>query len=522
MAKQNEYGNSEAIVYTESGPIRGIVEKEYRSFMGIPYAAAPVGPLRWVLPQPVEPWMELRDATQRGNDCAQLTSELAGTVGGGSEDCLFLNVSVPRSTGSRQAKPVMVFVHGGALTGNGADCVPHRQAVMSDVIVVTINYRMGILGFFGYPGLPGSGSFGLEDQQAALRWVQRNIAAFGGDPNNVTLWGQSYGGFSTCAHLASPAAVGLFQRAIIQSAPCQISYPASGWFPGLPPIKSIWRSREEVEGIGAWAAGEHFGFTDPAIALEQLRAAPVFDLLQHANLFTTPAYGTELLPEVPATALSTGRFQRMPVLTGFTQDENRYFVAAFYELAGQPVTAESYAGLLKIAFGEDSKQVEQQYPLDHYASPGLAWATVLTDRVYAVPHFEQSRWFAEHVPTYVYEFADRQAPSLTFPFPETLPGGAYHASELAYQFDLGGEHAAFTPEQQILSDQMMQYWGNFTRTGDPNGADLPQWQPFHTTDVVPYAHVLAPGAGGLRGRDLATEHKVDFWSGVHEDMTSAI
>ncbi len=179
-----------AIVRTDSGPVNGTATDEYRAFQGIPYAAPPVGELRWQAPQPPKRWSAPRDATEPGSRCPQLATAEFGYPGSVDEDCLYLDVITPRSARSDRLKPVMVWVHGGGLiAGAGSDYDARRLAVGGDVVVVTVNYRLGLLGFLGHPGLENSGNFGLQDQQAALRWVRRNAAAFGGDPDNVTLRG---------------------------------------------------------------------------------------------------------------------------------------------------------------------------------------------------------------------------------------------------------------------------------------------------------------------------------------------
>jgi para-nitrobenzyl esterase len=186
-----------AIVRTDSGPVRGAVTPEYRTFQGIPFAAAPVGELRWRSPQPPQRWSHIRDATRPGNRCAQGAGAGTPSV---HEDCLYLYVTTPRSTGHGRLRPVMVWLHGGGSSyGTASEFGAHRLAVGGDVVVVTTNYRLGVFGFFGHRTLADSGGFGLEDQQAALRWVRHNAAAFGGDPGNVTLFGESGGAFDVCA-----------------------------------------------------------------------------------------------------------------------------------------------------------------------------------------------------------------------------------------------------------------------------------------------------------------------------------
>ncbi len=508
-------GARRAIVQTDAGPVRGAVHAGYRSFQGIPYAAPPEGEMRWRSPQPPQPWSEPRDATKPGERCPQAPSDLSGSPGGGKEDCLFLNVTTPDSARPDRPMPVMVWLHAsGGGDGTGSDADPHRLAVDGDVVVVTLNYRLGIFGNFGYPGLVGSGGFGLEDQQAALQWVQRNASAFGGDPDSVTLFGYSGGGFATCAQLTSPSAAGLFARAITQSGPCMISYPANVPFPGVSPeLPTIWRSPAEVEGAGAEVAAGLLGCAD----LECLRGKSPEELAKLSMIFSAPAYGAPVLPEDPVQALRAGRFHRVPVISGATRDEMRFFVAAFHDLAGNPIeTPEEYTQLIQQSFPTTAAQVEAQYPLSDYPSPGLAWATLLTDRVYAAPTSDQNRTLAEYTTTYAYEFADDEAPPLGFEFPPTLPGGAFHGSDMFYLFDGAGEEeqAGLSRQQRRLSDRIVRYWANFAHTGDPNGRGLPRWRPFVTTDSVPHVQSLAPGRGGIRRVDYAADHQLDFWASL--------
>ena len=498
-----------AIAQTEHGAVEGLVQDDHRRFLGIPYAAPPVGELRWQAPRPPQAWSGVRDATKPGAHCPQLAQTFAD-VESLDEDCLFLDVTTPLDASPGTAKPVMVWLHGGGGT-NGAGSLfdPRRLVVEGDVVVVTPSYRLGIFGAFGLPGLEGSGTFGLQDQRAALEWVQRNIAAFGGDPDNVTLFGHSYGAYSTAAHLISPGSSGLFHRAAMQSSPAMLDYPEGTLMPGVPVVASTWRSAAELEGIGTYVA-EQLGCADPKTALECLRALPVETLLTQGSLFSSYAFGNDVLPEEPGPALRAGRFHRVPVLSGSTRDEARLFVGLFYDLAGAEITAEQYPELIATAFGEDAEAVLERYPLEGFESPSLAWAAVITDRVWALRTMEQHRALAEHVPTFAYEFADRQAP-ITVPFPPGFPPGAHHNAEVAYQFTVAGREEELTAEQWELARRMNRYWSNFARTGDPSGGELPAWPAFDPEADVPAVLSLAPGDGGIEPVDYAAGHQLDFW-----------
>ncbi|MGA6166380.1 carboxylesterase/lipase family protein [Amycolatopsis magusensis] len=483
----------------QAGPVRGLVTEHQRQFLGIPYAAKPV---RWQAPRPATPWTETRDATKPGSLCPQEGTEYA-EVSSTDEDCLFLNVTAPK-TGD--GKPVLVWIHGDGVVGGGNLFDPAALVRTGDVVVVTVNYRLGVFGAFGYPGLAGSGTFGLQDQQAALRWVRDNITAFGGDPGNVTLIGESYGAQSVSAHLLAPASAGLFHKAVMQSPMTLLDMPAGALMPGLEAGPWLaWRSAEEVTGVGAAMAAQ-FGCADPATAVDCLRALPVEQLFPLMRIFQAAAYGNEVLPDAPDSAYGQGKFHQVPVLLGTTRDEHRAFVGLFYDLAGQPVTAGQYPQLLRTAFGDQAERIAAEYPLSAYPSPSVAWADVLTDRMWARGTSRLAELIGARNPLYTYEFADREAPSY-LPFPDTFPTGAYHAAEVPYLFRDAGFEQDSTQPQKDLSDAMIRYWTGFARAGAPAADGLPPW---------PRGQVqsLAPGPDGIRPVDFAAEHRLDFWAGV--------
>jgi para-nitrobenzyl esterase len=502
-----EQSNQSVTVATDAGPVQGEVADGFLRFQGIPYAAPPVGELRWRSPQPVAPW------TEPGSPCSQVSDPLTGGDAG-AEDCLYLNVTVPGDLPPDDPKPVIVWIHG-AFFGGGSGHVfdPRRLAVQGDVVVVTINYRLGALGFFGYPGLAGVGAYGLEDQQAALRWVQRNAAAFGGDPGNVTLAGESAGGMSVCAHLTSPGAAGLFHRAIIQSGSCLIDWPANTILPDTPAV-SIWATTEEVEEIGQIVARD-FGCGEPAPgAIECLRRLPAAELVAHplSAAFSRPAFGNRILPENPAIALREGRLHRVPVLTGHTRDEGRLFAALFFD---GPETDDEYRALLDAAFGDHAEWVATVYPAQSEGSPGLTWAAVITDRVWVCPTLAGNRFLALVVPAYAYEFADRDAPGGIPGTASDFPLGAYHSTELQYLFDFIGEDSQLTPEQRELANRMIGDWANFAAAGDPNGTGLPPWRLFRDDDPTPFVQRLAPAGDEPGFVDATAEHQCDFWASLN-------
>ena len=324
------------MVRTADGAVRGMSTSAADEFLGIPYAAPPVGPLRWRPPQPAAPWAGVRDATAFAPHCAQSASPFGQAST--SENCLFLNVFTPPGAArGNRSLPVMVWIHGGALvTGESNDYDP-TKLVSNGTIVVTINYRLGALGFLAHPALashPGgpSGDYGLMDQQAALRWVQRNIGQFGGNRRNVTIFGESAGGLSVLSQLASPGARGLFAKAIVESGAYDLTQA---------PLAT------------AEAAGEAFA-TSAGCASQTaacLRSLPVSTILanQTASGYT-PDIDGQVLTQSIGTALSSGQFNRVPVIDGTNHDEWRLFVAES-ELEGAPVTAANYQDMIASTLG---------------------------------------------------------------------------------------------------------------------------------------------------------------------------
>ncbi|MFI7636184.1 carboxylesterase/lipase family protein [Nonomuraea sp. NPDC049400] len=497
------------VAYTSSGAVAGdYVDGDLQRFEAIPYAAPPTGALRWQPPQPARAWKDVKDGTRTAPRCPQNANPADANPASTAEDCLYLNVTAPRTASTRRL-PVMVWLHGGGFTqGSGGDYDARRLA-RAGAVVVSVNYRLGVFGFLGHPGLAGSGAFGLLDQQAALRWVRHNAAAFGGDPRNVTLFGESAGAFSTCAQLTSPAATGLFDKAIIQSGSCSMRQmgidPAGG--------DTIWPSREAGERIAA-AVAERVGCTDAAQTMPCLRRVPTSRLLaaqQKVPAIWAPSYGTDALPREPGRAVAEGRFRRMPLMVGTTAHEARYFVAMYFDGPGQPLDQETYQQFLRTAFGRDAKRISARYPAGAYGSPSLAWAAIATDRGWTCPTLAGNRLLARKTPVYQYEFADGDAPRPAgFPVPRTFPLGAYHGAELSYLFDGPGAAIGTRPSsgQRRLADQMIGYWTNFAATGNPNGQSLPRWKPL-TSKSANDVHTLTPnGSDG----DVAAQHHCRFWA----------
>ncbi|WP_051571747.1 carboxylesterase/lipase family protein [Cryptosporangium arvum] len=434
------------VVRTDHGMIRGTDHGDHRTYQGIPYAAPPT---RWKPPEPARPWNGTRDATRPPPSCAQ--AKTGGPGLNGSEDCLYLNVTEPAN--DDRNRPVMVWLHGGGFTyGTSTDYDGRRLATRGNTVVVTVNYRLGIFGFLG-------GNFGLADQAAALRWVRANATAFGGDPRNVTLFGESAGGMSVCSHLTSPASEGLFDKAIIESGSCLTEIPRNGIAPGVPAYRPWW-PKDQVATMTARTLRQ-LGCGDLAC----LRAKPTAELAT-TDLMSRFSFPGFAVGDDPATALRAGRFHRVPVLQGSNRDEMRFYVAPALA-AGLTIDEAKYDELLADSFGPAAPRVRAVYPPK--PTPALAWATLLTDAGWSCTTLEANRALA----AYGYEFGDRTAPNAQRIPTDGFPLGAAHGTELAYLFP----GPRLSPDQQELSDRMVDAWTRFARRGDPGWPRYPHVEP---------------------------------------------
>ncbi|MFB6563787.1 carboxylesterase/lipase family protein [Streptomyces sp. NPDC056400] len=505
------------VVETDRGPVRGRGHGGYDTFEGIPFAAAPTGRLRWRLPEPAPRWEGVRDAGAPGPRCVQLPAIGPGGPTG-SEDCLYLGVTAPAggAAAGGRGRPVMVWFHGGGFfSGSGDAYRPDRLATRGGVVVVTVNYRLGVFGLFGHPELGGAPGFALADQRAALRWVRANAARFGADPGDVTVFGESAGALSVCAHLTSPASAGLFHRAIVQSGSCSTTAPPRSLLPGLGTYEPFVPERRTVAD-GALVAAR-LGCDRPGGVLDCLRGLDT-DTLATAELmqrFSLVSYGGDALPLEPRRALEAGRFHRVPVVQGTTQDEMRLFLAQ--TLAAYPIPDEvAYRARLELSFdAPTARAVEADYPVSAFATPAVAWATVLTDASFVCPTLRDGAALGRHVPVYAYRFSDRGAPDFTgLPQPPDLPYGASHGFELPYLFTI----APLTGPQRQLADRMTDYWTAFARTGVPAAPGAPRWPSDRTSAS---ALSLAPGEGGIRTVDARAEHHCALWDARWPGVTRA-
>ena len=504
----------------------GVIFNGTTDFLGIRYAAAPVGDLRFAAPTPPSPVSGTIAATQFGSSCPQTPSPFGKASV--DEDCLFLNIFIPNPPVSANNHfPVMVFFHGGAFVfGEASDYDPSPLATQGNVIVVTINYRLGILGYLADAALGAqsatgaSGNYGLADQQFALRWVQQNISAFGGDPEKVTIFGESAGGFSVCANVVSPSAAGLFARAITESGPCTSALPT--------------KSEAEVEGAGI-AAALGCSQASGAAVVSCLRALTVPEILAVQNAITSqssiasltaffPNVDGVLIPQEPVLSLVFGQFNHVPLLMGTNHDEGRLFIAIDFDLnplAG-PLTSAEYptavAAIAAAAVAEGGSnnpqlvakitaEILKQYPLSHYAGPDLALSAVFTDSAFSCPSNLALELTSFQVPTFGYEFNDEHAPTALLP-PVTFPYGATHTDELQFLFPFGTN---LTAGEQKLATTMKAYWTTFAANGDPNLMGQPFWPPFFI--FFDDDQSLKPATPSVEF-NFANVHKCNFWTDV--------
>jgi para-nitrobenzyl esterase len=523
------------LVQTTNGWVQGQTVGSVNQWLGIRYAASPAGAARWMPPQSPGPYgMPWRpyDATQFGAPCPQNISQFGNSIplpaspnpvpgSADSEDCLFLNVYAPadRRDDRGEPLPVLFWIHGGSNQyGEGSSYDPTPLVTQGNIIVVTINYRLGALGWLASPLLDGatpnsSGNYGLMDQQFAMAWVKSNIAAFGGDPRKVTIAGESAGGIDACSHLASPTAAGLFRGAIIESGCIVFQYPQS--------------FLEQSFGVPFAAA---LGCT----TLACLQAAPVSAVLAAAlQLPWVVAVGPSILPEAPQQAFNDGSFNKVPVIQGTNLDEGRLFIPLFN---GVLTSGDYVTSLFPNTPAATIASIASQYPIANYsadgaaAAPGEAAAAIVTDSLFACTARTADQLLGQYVPVWAYEFKDTNAPEL-FNLPTVFPYGAAHASELQFLFNPNAffpnidyqvptDPFPLSPAEQQLSHEMVRYWTNFVATLDPNypgtglKPDLAEWRygdfwPRYDSAsddaqalTTPYPH---PEFG------LGAEHQCGFW-----------
>jgi para-nitrobenzyl esterase len=461
-----------AEVVLDTGAIAGTMgtTADVRVFKGIPFAAPPVGGNRWRAPQPVAKWSGVRSATEYAPRCTQ-GGAASTNAPATAEDCLYLNVWTTAES-ANDRRPVMVWLYGGGFSG-GAGSEPRYAGdglARKGAVVVTLNYRLGSLGFFAHPELSAqskprsSGNYGMQDAIAALEWVQRNIAAFGGDPANVTVFGESAGANLTGALVASPRAKGLFQRAIAQS----------GGYMGLGMART--GTLAQAEEAGAKALSDA-GFASIAEARAK-PAAEVFAVIRGGNLVVDG----QLIPEDLSLTFAKGRQNPVDVLVGSNKDEGTFF-------ARPGLTAEQFTTRAKQRFGVLADAYLNLFPAaDDTAAASAYLASFSDEAAWAMRKLAQQQ-ARQGNRAYVYYFT-RVPPAL----PERPSRGATHVAEIPYMFDNLAPPVPWTDVDRRLADTMSSYWVNFARSGDPNGSGLPPWPAYHNA-----------GKAQILGDDVATE-----------------
>jgi para-nitrobenzyl esterase len=451
---------AQPIVQTQSGKISGaMLSDDIRVFKGIPFAAAPVGELRWKAPQPVKPWTDVKACTAYGASPMQGKPAPFGPWTWGylipkepiSEDCLYLNVWSGAKNG-KEKRPVLVWIYGGGFSSGGSGCAIYDGEAMAKqgIIFVSINYRVGIFGFFAHPeltkesGRNASGNYGLMDQAAALQWVQNNIAAFGGDPGNITIAGQSAGSMSVHAMVATPLTKGLFHKAIAQS--------------GASVTRGNATLKDAEQDGARLAAGA---------SLAQLRTLPAEELMKKNGSVRGPIIDGYVLPQQIADIFAQNKENNVILMTGWNQDEGMVF--------GPAQNADNYRTGMGKQFGKDSAMALRYYPGSTDEEAARSALYLSRDQIFGMPNYIWARDQAtKNRKVYVYRFT-RKVPATG----EYAKYGAFHTGEVPYAYNnLKSGDRPYEPDDQALADLMSSYWVNFVKHGDPNAKGMLHWPLF--------------------------------------------
>ena len=505
------HGLSAQLVQTAQGKVEGQREanSDVSVFRGIAFAAPPVGELRWRAPRPPAAWQGIRKATEFSASCMQpiiesmlpmhmpWTEEFL-THGKVSEDCLYLNIWTPKVS-SQGHLPVVAFIHGGGFSGGAGSIDVYRGSNLAakGVVVVTLNYRLGVFGFLAHPELSAesehhaSGNYGLMDQIAALKWIQANIAQFGGDPHNITIWGQSAGAFSVAALIASPQAAGLFQRAQADS--------------GLGVAGIPMADLSEAEQTGVKFAEEHH-----AASIKELRAIPAEALLPdpRANmsgaLRFAPIVDGWVLPDTPNNLNAKGSDNDVPVITGYQAGDSALF-------AERSNTLDEYHQFLQKRYGAMATEFEKLYPVTRMEDVGNATMASSQDRDRVSMYlWASARVRSHHEPVFTYYF-DR-----AIPWPQHPEFGAFHTGEIPYFFlNLKMLDRPWEKKDFELANQVSSYLVNFAAKGDPNGPGLQRWSNVHPDAKETMELGVRCGA-----MPLADKAKANFWIGYFNSPES--
>ncbi len=490
-------------VQTDKGAVEGSLLGSTRAFLGIPFAAPPTGDLRWKPPAPAEPWTATLKATAKGPSCAQLGALSKTLDTTSSEDCLTVNVWTPEAL-APAPRPVLVWIHGGAFVlGSGGEDAYDGQLLSeaTGAVVVTLNYRLGPFGFLALPelksedaGHPSTGAYGLEDQRAALQWVKENIDSFGGDPGRVTLFGESAGGISTCMHLVSPKSKGLFQRAIIESGPCDT---------GATEATAEAQGATFAETLGC-DGGDKLACLRGKSTEEVANALPLSnDFIFGGGASWFPVIDGYNLPDQPGKLFEAGSFEKVPVILGSNADE----ASLFFTLAGTMVADEAaFETLAEGLVPGHGKDVVSHYPAAMYGSAQKAAMAAVTDAGFACPTRRAARAMTGAGGTaYLYHFTYAPKGGL---FGDL---GSFHSAEIKYVFGVPSQLLPheLTDEELALSASVMGYWSRHAASGDPNGGGAPEWPKYDEAsdqDIVLTTTIAKES--GLK-KDLC-----DFWDGI--------
>ncbi len=479
-------------VKTEQGKVHGktINDGKVKAFLGLPYAAPPIGDLRWKAPQPAAKWKGDRDATKYGAHCAQgrVFEDMVFLDGAPSEDCLFLNVYAPADATDKSKLPVMFWIHGGGFSGGASSEPRHNGDFMplKGVVLVTINYRLGVFGFLATADLAkeadgASGNYGLMDMISALQWVKANIAGFGGDPGNVTIFGESAGSFAVSTLMASPMAKGLFHKAIGES----------GGAVGRGTLNYDTLAEREIKD-SEWVA------STSAKSLADLRAMSTQAILDAVKARQgsgfPPDVDGKVLTEPVDDTYAAGKQAHVPLIAGWNADEGNFF-------ARNGMTADQWKEMATKLFKDRAADFLKLYPGDDDAQALRSSIDFGSDQFIALGTW---RWIEAHLktgeaPVYRYHFELAATPS------KYHPGTfAFHSDDIEYVFGTLDTRPGWEvrPEDRKLSDAVMTYWTNFAKTGDPNGGGLPSW-PKYTQEGYALIHLnstITSGPDSLRPR----------------------
>ena len=495
------------IVKIGQGDLEGVTRNGVDDFFGIPYAAPPTGERRWSPPLPPDGWAEVRDASEYGSACPQIAS--LDSVRVIDENCLFVNVQRPEGATSGSKLPVIVLFHGGGwVSGSGNNENLSALVRENHVVGVTMNYRLGNLGFLTHPSLAGAdgdiSNYGLMDQLAALEWVKENVAAFGGDPSAVTIGGESAGGGTVCQMLASPKADGLYVRAFMMSALCQ----------AVP--------REQAETQGEKIASLLGCESDTAACL---RALPVDSLIDSTVVFSRPVDGTSFLPVSGAKKLQLGDLTEVPLLIGANRNEGRSFLTNWADRSARTFTQQEYEEFVQERFGQGSQDVMAIYPypenITRYSGSyvvaeimGVDFLGKPASRACSVNHLTELS--AKHGNVWSYEFAPDGGPGWF-----EVPGyiwGTGHATDLPYLIpdrgNFANNGAVLSKAHKLLATSMIAYWGNFIKTGNPNGNGEMEW-PQYQSGAGPILQLREGGkTSPISLSAFSSAQHCDFWNSL--------